>query len=298
MRGITAEPTGAACYEPACVRYGRRAAPCLRTHRLGGKAEIVESCDQLSDTFSIHGVDPFRVLDQHPDVEKRAGVGGDHRSVDAQGPRRVRLAAGVDCVVVDQLNPQLAAESLGGRVDIGRGWHRDPQTLEHMSIVPVVGPRACHRYCLTWIDNMQMTIQNSYVERPMLFHRLVAASQRSACPGTMLSRLMCLTREVTRLRACNRAQRPSPRLLELLAPSVSTLARETVMERDHAWFRSTCSDSPLTHRPARPGQKSAASRPSVDERTERAVPLRLRGAAPGDGRAELRRPPRVGGRSR
>ena len=142
MRGSNpsgAELDGLVRFRRFRPRFTGRAAVGLRI-RMRGEAEAVEGCDQLIETFSVHGVDPFRVMDEHSDLEKRAGVGRDHRSVNAQSPRRVRLAAGVDGVVVNQLNPQFAAESLGGGVNIGGSWHCDLQTLEHLSIVPVAAP--------------------------------------------------------------------------------------------------------------------------------------------------------------
>lgn len=294
MRRVTQGRTSAASHQLACMRFHLRATPWLRTHRLRGKEEVVECCDQLIETFLVHGVDPFRVLDQHSEVEKHAGIGGDHRSVDAQGPRRVRLTAGVKCVVMDQLNPQLAAESLSGHVDDEGSWDRDRQTLEHVSIVPVLGLLACQSSCLVCIDNIEMTRQDHYLRRAVLIHRMGWASPRSTHSGTMLSRLRCLTREVIRLRACHAAHGPYPPLLQPFASRVSTLVREAVAERDDA----VRSGTPRTHPPARPCRKSAARRACVDARKERAVPLRLPRAAPRDGGAGLRRPRRVGGRSR
>lgn len=182
MRGSTAAAPSAARHKMACVRCDRRAAGQLGTNRWGGKAEIVESCDQLIETLPVDGVDPFRVLDEHSDVEKRAGIGGDHRSVDAQGSRRVRLAAGVKCVVVDQLNPQLAAEGLGGFVDTGGSRHCDRQTLEHVSIVPVLGLDARQRWRIACVDNPKMTTHDCYT-RSVLIHRLVWRRDGVHTPG-------------------------------------------------------------------------------------------------------------------
>jgi hypothetical protein len=274
-----------------------RAAVWLRVQRRGGQAEIVESCDEFREPLSVDPHEPLRVLGQHSDRYKRSSIGRDHRSIDPQGSCRIRLAAGVGGVVVDQLDPQLTAESLGGRVDTGGSRHCDPQTLEHESIVPPVGSDAGDVACLSMIDNIELTTQNCCFGCEWLIHRVVWTSPRSTRSRTMLSRLLCPTREVTRLRACHRAHGPYIRLLEPSAPSVSAIGPATVVERDHSWPCAMCSGTLLTQRPARPCQKRTGVS-CLDARRERAVPLRLRGAALDDGDAGSRRPPRVGGRSR
>lgn len=179
MRRVAEALTSTASDQPARVRSHGLAVPRLRTRRLGRKAEVPECCGQLIETFLVHGVDPVRVLDQHFDVEKYAGIGGDHRSVHAQGPRRVRLTAWVKCVVVDQLNPQFAAEGLSGHVDNRGSWHCDRQTLEHVSIVPVSELGAGQSPCVACIDNIEKTTQDSGLRLPVLIHRLGWASPRS-----------------------------------------------------------------------------------------------------------------------
>ncbi len=120
--------------------------------------ELSHCLEEFTHPLAIHRVPKIRVTDQRAGRFQDGGVDVNRLAVHSESSHRVCLPASMDGEVADQVQPQLAAEGLGRRLNVFRGRHRDGQAFRH----------ANHSACV--IPSQRARTEVSNVNLSMLIH--------------------------------------------------------------------------------------------------------------------------------
>lgn len=123
-----------------------------------GQDELFHCAEEFTHPLAIHRVTTVGVTDQHPNLLQSGGVELDYLALHTESPHRVCLPAWGRRKVADQVQSQLAAESLGYCIQVGRRRDRDRKSFRHsVHSAGLTSLSLTHRS----LGNHHLTSQNS-----------------------------------------------------------------------------------------------------------------------------------------